>query len=96
MNTQFAIKDNEIYLLEVNPRASRTAPFVSKSIGIQLAKVGALVMAGKKLKTLKINREVAPKYFTVKEAVLPISKFPEVPKGKKIKSVDIIINIRKN
>ena len=95
MNTQFAIKDNEIYLLEVNPRASRTAPFVSKSIGIQLAKVGALVMAGKKLKTLKINREVAPKYFTVKEAVLPFSKFPEVDVllGPEMKSTGEVMGI---
>ena len=95
MNTQFAIKDNEIYLLEVNPRASRTAPFVSKSIGIQLAKVGALVMAGKKLKTLKINREVVPKYFTVKEAVLPFSKFPEVDVllGPEMKSTGEVMGI---
>ena len=95
MNTQFAIKDNEIYLLEVNPRASRTAPFVSKSIGIQLAKVGALVMAGKKLKTLKINREVVPKYFAVKEAVLPFSKFPEVDVllGPEMKSTGEVMGI---
>ena len=95
MNTQFAIKDNEIYLLEVNPRASRTAPFVSKSIGIQLAKVGALVMAGKKLKTFKINREVVPKYFAVKEAVLPFSKFPEVDVllGPEMKSTGEVMGI---
>jgi carbamoyl-phosphate synthase large subunit len=95
MNTQFAIKDNKIYLLEVNPRASRTAPFVSKSIGIQLAKVGALVMAGKKLKTLKINREVVPKYFAVKEAVLPFSKFPEVDVllGPEMKSTGEVMGI---
>ena len=95
MNTQFAIKDNEIYLLEVNPRASRTAPFVSKSIGIQLAKVGALVMAGKKLKSLKINREVVPKYFAVKEAVLPFSKFPEVDVllGPEMKSTGEVMGI---
>ena len=95
MNTQFAIKDNKIYLLEVNPRASRTAPFVSKSIGIQLAKVGALVMAGKKLKTLKINREVVPKYCAVKEAVLPFSKFPEVDVllGPEMKSTGEVMGI---
>ena len=95
MNTQFAIKDNKIYLLEVNPRASRTAPFVSKSIGIQLAKVGALVMAGKKLKTLKINREVVPKYLAVKEAVLPFSKFPEVDVllGPEMKSTGEVMGI---
>ena len=54
MNAQFAIKDNEIFLLEANPRASRTAPFVSKAVGIQLAKLGALVMSGKKIKDLDL------------------------------------------
>ena len=78
MNTQFAIKDNEIFLLEVNPRASRTAPFVSKSIGVQLAKIGALVMSGEKLSSLNLPKDVIPNYFSVKEAVLPFSKFPEV------------------
>ena len=73
MNTQFAIKDQEIFLLEVNPRASRTAPFVSKAIGIQLAKMGALVMSGKSLKDLNLTKEIVPAYFSVKEAVLPVS-----------------------
>ena len=78
MNTQFAIKDDEIFLLEVNPRASRTVPFVSKAIGLQLAKIGALIMAGKTLRELSLTREVKVNYFSVKEAVFPFSKFPEV------------------
>ena len=78
MNTQFAIKDDEIFLLEVNPRASRTAPFVSKATGIPLAKIGALVMVGKTLKELSLVKEIKTNYFSVKEAVFPFSKFPEV------------------
>ena len=79
MNAQFAIKDNEIFLLEANPRASRTAPFVSKAIGLQLAKLGALVMAGSRIKDLNLPKEINNKsYFSVKEAVFPFSKFPEV------------------
>ena len=98
MNTQFAIKDEEIYLLEVNPRASRTAPFVSKAIGIQLAKVGALVMAGKKLHELGLINEIIPNYFSVKEAVLPFSKFPEVDVllGPEMKSTGEVIGIGKS
>ena len=95
MNTQFAIKDQEIFLLEVNPRASRTAPFVSKSIGIQLAKIGALVMTGKTLKELKLTKEIIPKYYSVKEAVLPFSKFPEVDVllGPEMKSTGEVMGI---
>ena len=95
MNTQFAIKDNEIFLLEVNPRASRTAPFVSKAIGIQLAKMGALVMSGKSLKELNLFNEVNPTYFSVKEAVLPFSKFPEVDVllGPEMKSTGEVMGI---
>jgi len=95
MNTQFAIKDQEIYLLEVNPRASRTAPFVSKAIGIQLAKAGALVMSGKSLKELNLGNEVVPTYFSVKEAVLPFSKFPEVDVllGPEMKSTGEVMGI---
>ncbi len=95
MNAQFAIKDQEIFLLEVNPRASRTAPFVSKAIGIQLAKIGALVMAGKTLKDLKTTKEIVPKYYSVKEAVLPFSKFPEVDVllGPEMKSTGEVMGI---
>ena len=79
MNAQFAIKDNEIFLLEANPRASRTAPFVSKAIGVQLAKLGALVMSGVMLDNLNLpDRSDNKSYFSVKEAVFPFSKFPEV------------------
>jgi carbamoyl-phosphate synthase large subunit len=79
MNAQFAIKDNQIFLLEANPRASRTAPFVSKAIGLQLAKLGALVMSGIKIKELNLpNKLNNNSYFSVKEAVFPFSKFPEV------------------
>jgi carbamoyl-phosphate synthase large subunit len=79
MNAQFAIKDNQIFLLEANPRASRTAPFVSKAIGLQLAKLGALVMSGVTIKELNLPKEIKNNsYFSVKEAVFPFSKFPEV------------------
>lgn len=76
MNVQYAVQDGEIYILEVNPRASRTVPFVSKTIGVPLAKIAALVMAGWKLKDLDFTEEVAVKHFAVKEAVLPFVRFP--------------------
>ena len=77
MNVQFAIQSGTIYVLEVNPRASRTVPFVSKATGLPLAKVAARVMAGRKLKDLGVTVERIPKYFSVKEAVFPFTKFPE-------------------
>jgi carbamoyl-phosphate synthase large subunit len=77
MNIQFAIQSGTIYVLEVNPRASRTVPFVSKATGLPLAKVAARVMAGRKLKDLGITGERIPQYFSVKEAVFPFTKFPE-------------------
>jgi carbamoyl-phosphate synthase large subunit len=77
MNIQFAIQNGIIYVLEVNPRASRTAPFVSKATGVPLAKIGARVMTGRKLKSLEGVGEVVPPYFSVKEAVFPFTKFPE-------------------
>ena len=76
MNTQFAVKDNEVYLIEVNPRAARTVPFVSKATGVALAKVAARVMAGQTLAELNCTREVIPPYYSVKEVVLPFAKFP--------------------
>jgi carbamoyl-phosphate synthase large subunit len=76
MNVQFAIKDGELYVLEVNPRASRTVPFVAKAIGIPLAKLAAQVMAGKKLRDLGFTREQTPKHWCVKEAVFPFVRFP--------------------
>ncbi len=76
MNVQFAIKDNQLYVLEVNPRASRTVPFVAKAIGVPLAKLAAKVMAGEKLKDLGFTREQTPKHWCVKEAVFPFVRFP--------------------
>jgi carbamoyl-phosphate synthase large subunit len=78
MNVQFAVKDEQVYVLEVNPRASRTVPFVSKAIGFPLAKLAAKVMAGAKLKELGFTSEVIPSHFCVKEAVFPFIKFPGV------------------
>jgi len=77
MNTQFAIQNGIIYLLEVNPRASRTVPFVSKAIGRPLAKIGAKAMVGISLKAQGIHGEIVPPYYSVKEAVFPFNKFPE-------------------
>ncbi len=76
MNVQYAIKDNIVYVLEVNPRASRTVPFVSKAIGIPIAKIAALLMAGKTLKELRFTKEYIPGHASVKEAVFPFNKFP--------------------
>ncbi|WP_136681635.1 carbamoyl-phosphate synthase large subunit [Neptunomonas sp. XY-337] len=78
MNTQLAYQDGEIYVIEVNPRASRTVPFVSKCIGVSLAKIGAQVMTGKTLKELGFTEEIVPTLFNVKEAVFPFNKFPSV------------------
>ena len=78
MNIQFAIQGSDIYVLEVNPRASRTIPFVSKAIGLPLAKIGAKCMAGETLKSQHITKEITPKFFSVKEAVFPFIKFPGV------------------
>jgi carbamoyl-phosphate synthase large subunit len=77
MNIQFAIQNGVIHILEVNPRASRTVPFVSKATGVQLAKIAARVMTGRKLKDLGHVEERVPNYFSVKEAVFPFVKFPE-------------------
>jgi len=77
MNVQFAIQGGVIYVLEVNPRASRTAPFVSKATGVPLAKVGARVMVGRTLAELGLTRERTPKFFSVKEAVFPFARFPD-------------------
>jgi len=77
MNVQFAIQNGIVYVLEVNPRASRTAPFVSKATGVPLAKVGARVMTGRTLSELGITRERVPPYYSVKEAVFPFGKFPD-------------------
>jgi carbamoyl-phosphate synthase large subunit len=76
MNTQFAIQNDVIYILEVNPRASRTVPFVSKATGIPLAKIGARVMVGRSLAEQGVIRECVPGYYAVKESVFPFIKFP--------------------
>jgi carbamoyl-phosphate synthase large subunit len=78
MNCQFALRRDEIYILEVNPRASRTVPFVSKATGRPLASIAALCMSGKSLKEQNITEEIIPKFYSVKEAILPFLKFPGV------------------
>ena len=78
MNTQFALRGNDVFVLEVNPRASRTVPFVSKATGLPLAGIAAKVMVGKKLKEQKHIREIIPNFYSVKEAVFPFMKFPGV------------------
>ena len=76
MNIQFAIKDDQLYVLEVNPRASRTVPFVSKAIGVPLAKLAAKIMAGKTLPELGFTEEMTPKHWCIKESVFPFVRFP--------------------
>ena len=95
MNAQFAIKDHEVYVLEVNPRASRTVPFVSKSIGIPLAKVAARCMAGVSLEEQGLLREFRPKHYFVKEAVFPFIKFPGVDTllGPEMKSTGEVMGV---
>ncbi len=78
MNVQFAIQNDVVFVLEVNPRASRTVPFVSKATGLQLAKIAARCMAGQSLASQGVTREIIPPYFSVKEAVFPFNKFPGV------------------
>jgi carbamoyl-phosphate synthase large subunit len=77
MNVQFAVKQRDVYVLEVNPRASRTVPFVSKAVGVPLAKLAARIMVGKNLSELGVT-EIAPRHISVKESVFPFSKFPGV------------------
>ncbi|MGE0499111.1 MAG: carbamoyl-phosphate synthase large subunit, partial [Ramlibacter sp.] len=101
MNVQFAIQEVDgkdvIYVLEVNPRASRTVPFVSKATGIQLAKVAARCMAGQSLAAQGITKEVTPPYFSVKEAVFPFVKFPGVDTilGPEMKSTGEVMGVGK-
>ncbi|MGH8008407.1 MAG: carbamoyl-phosphate synthase large subunit, partial [Candidatus Binatia bacterium] len=95
MNIQFAVKGETVYVLEVNPRASRTVPFVSKAIGVPLAKIAARVMAGKSLHDLGYTREVVPAHVSVKEAVFPFIKFPGVDTilGPEMKSTGEVMGI---
>lgn len=95
MNVQYAIKDNVVYILEVNPRASRTVPFVSKCIGTSLAKVAARCMAGQTLAEQGFVSEIVPKHFSVKEAVFPFAKFQGVDPilGPEMKSTGEVMGI---
>ena len=98
MNVQYAIKDDEIYVIEVNPRASRTVPFVSKAHGIPWAKIAAKVMVGKTLAELGIAEPAPPKHVSVKEVVFPFSKFPgvDVILGPEMRSTGEVMGIDKN
>jgi len=95
MNVQFAVKGSEVFILEVNPRASRTVPFVSKAIGIPLAKIAARIMVGQKLKDLGMTSEIIPSHISVKESVFPFSKFPGVDTllGPEMKSTGEVMGI---
>ncbi|MEQ8952949.1 MAG: carbamoyl phosphate synthase large subunit, partial [Gammaproteobacteria bacterium] len=95
MNTQLAYQDGEVYIIEVNPRASRTVPFVSKCIGHSLAKIAARCMTGKKLAEQGFTREIIPNNFAVKEAVFPFNKFPGVDPilGPEMKSTGEVMGV---
>ncbi|MGJ8619960.1 MAG: carbamoyl-phosphate synthase large subunit [Methylophilaceae bacterium] len=95
MNVQFAIQGETVYVLEVNPRASRTVPFVSKACGLQLAKIAARCMAGKSLKSQGVTKETVPPYYSVKEAVFPFIKFPGVDTilGPEMKSTGEVMGV---
>jgi len=94
-NIQFAVKDKEVYLIEVNPRASRTIPFISKAIGVPLANLGTKIMIGKKLGELGFSKEIYPKHFCVKESVFPFIKFTGVDTilGPEMKSTGEVMGI---
>jgi carbamoyl-phosphate synthase large subunit len=98
MNVQFAVQNEEVYVLEVNPRASRTAPFVSKAIGVPLPKLAAKVMTGAKLADLGFTKEVVPPHYSVKEAVFPFTKFPgvDIVLGPEMKSTGEVMGIDAN
>jgi len=95
MNVQFAVKGEDVYVLEVNPRASRTVPFVSKAIGVPLAKLAAKIMAGKKLRELGFTKEIVPKHFSVKEAVFPFLRYQgmDISLGPEMKSTGEVMGI---
>jgi carbamoyl-phosphate synthase large subunit len=95
MNAQFAVQKGNVFVLEVNPRASRTVPFVSKAIGVPLAKIAARIMVGRKLKHIGFTSEVLPKHISVKEAVFPFNKFPGVDTilGPEMKSTGEVMGI---
>jgi carbamoyl-phosphate synthase large subunit len=95
LNIQFAVKGDIVYVLEVNPRASRTVPFVSKATGVPLAKIAAKIMAGKTLKQLGVKKQVTPAHFSVKESVLPFSRFSgvDIILGPEMKSTGEVMGI---
>jgi len=95
MNVQYAVRDNKVYVLEVNPRASRTVPFVSKAIGVPLAKLAAKVMTGMTLKDLGFTEEKVPSYSSVKESVFPFNRFPgvDIMLGPEMKSTGEVMGI---
>jgi carbamoyl-phosphate synthase large subunit len=95
MNVQFAVKGEDVYVLEVNPRASRTVPFVSKAIGVPLAKLAAKVMAGKSLRELGFTREIVPKHYSVKEAVFPFLRYEgvDISLGPEMKSTGEVMGM---
>jgi len=95
MNVQYAVKGPTVYVLEVNPRASRTVPFISKAIGIPLAKIAAKVMVGHKLRDFGLRKEIEPKHFSVKESVFPFKKFPgvDIILGPEMKSTGEVMGI---
>jgi carbamoyl-phosphate synthase large subunit len=95
MNVQFAIKGDDVYVLEVNPRASRTVPFVSKAIGVPLAKLAAKVMAGKTLRELGFTQEIVPKHYSVKEAVFPFLRYQgiDISLGPEMKSTGEVMGM---
>lgn len=98
MNVQYAIKDNKVFVLEVNPRASRTVPFVSKVIGVPLANLATKVMLGKSLKELKFTKEIIPKHVAVKESVFPFNRFSgvDIILGPEMKSTGEVMGIDKD
>lgn len=98
MNVQFAVKNKSVYIIEVNPRASRSVPFVSKATGISLAKIAARVMCGKTLVEQGYTKEIIPNYYSVKEVVLPFNKFPGVNPilGPEMRSTGEVMGIGKN
>ncbi len=95
MNVQFAVKGEDVYVLEVNPRASRTVPFVSKAIGVPLAKLAAKIMAGKTLRELGFTKEIVPTHFSVKEAVFPFLRYQgvDISLGPEMKSTGEVMGI---
>ena len=95
MNIQFAVKDEQLYVIEVNPRASRTVPFVSKATGVSLAKLAAKIMVGEKLKDLGYTETIIPPHFSVKEAVFPWNRFPgiDIVLGPEMKSTGEVMGI---